>query len=520
MRIRRLAGSTALVMALAAPAMADVTPEQVWENWLALAQSNGQTVTTESVVRDGDTLVVTGLSLDFAQEGVTGEGSIGEMRFTDQGDGTVAVTMSENYPISLTFPPPPDALEDENEPTTITVDITQPGLSIIASGDSAETTYDFTAPTFTVALTSIEGVDAAAVDAKAEATLSNVTGTYLFVAGEGEAATSDLTSSFAADSMTLVVNGTDPDPSPADDGTAAGPSTVKVNVTMNDITGTTDGTLLATAAMADMASALEAGFTSEGTFNIGTTTYDMEVTDPTGVTKITGTGESSNIAFAMDATRLSYSGGAKNAVTSISAPDIPFPEVKITYGEAAFGFLMPVGVTEEPADFTFLTRLVDFSISEEIWALFDPTNQLPRDPATLIIDTKGTAKLAVNLMDPAAMEAMGDAPPGELNSLDITELRAKVAGAELTGTGALTFDNTDLVTFGGMPAPTGKIDLKLTGGNTLMDKLVQMGLLPEDQAMGFRMMLSMFANATGEDELSSVLEFKDGGFFANGQQLQ
>ena len=64
------------------------------------------------------------------------------------------------------------------------------------------------------------------------------------------------------------------------------------------------------------------------------------------------------------------------------------------------------------------------------------------------------------------------------------------------------------------------LDLKLVGGNTLMDKLVQMGLLPEDQAMGFRMMLSMFANATGEDELSSVLEFKDGGFFANGQQLQ
>ena len=90
----------------------------------------------------------------------------------------------------------------------------------------------------------------------------------------------------------------------------------------------------------------------------------------------------------------------------------------------------------------------------------------------------------------------------------------------VTGTGALTFDNTDLVTFGGMPAPTGQIDLKLVGGNTLMDKLVAMGLLPEDQAMGFRMMLSMFANATGEDELSSVLEFKDGGFFANGQRLQ
>ena len=29
-----------------------------------------------------------------------------------------------------------------------------------------------------------------------------------------------------------------------------------------------------------------------------------------------------------------------------------------------------------------------------------------------------------------------------------------------------------------------------------------------------------FANATGEDELTSTLEFKDKGFFANGQRLQ
>lgn len=515
MRIRRLAGSTALVMILAAPAMADVTPEQVWENWLALAQGNGQTVTTESVARDGDALVVTGLKLGIAQDGMTGEGSIEEMVFTDQGDGTVAVTMSENYPISLTFDAP--AEEPEAGPTTVTIDVTQPGLTILASGDTAETTYDFTAPTLTIALGSIEGVAAEAIDTKAEAVLTNVTGSYLFSAAGGE--NSDLTSSFAADAMTLTLDGSDLDPSPAE-GEVAGPSSVKLNMKVADITGTTKGTLLSAAAMADMAAALQAGFASEGTINAGATTYDMEVTDPTGVTKVNLTGESSSLAFAMDEQRLSYSAGTKAVAMTLTAPTVPFPQVKVTYGEAAFSFLMPVAPSDAPTDFSFLTRITDLAISEEIWAMFDPTQQLPRDPATLVIDTKGTAKLTTNLMDPAAMAALGDTAPGELNSLDITELRAKVAGAELTGTGALTFDNTDLVTFGGMPAPTGKIDLKLVGGNTLMDKLVAMGLLPQDQAMGFRMMLSMFANATGEDELSSVLEFKDGGFFANGQQLQ
>lgn len=514
MRIRRLAGSTALVMTLAAPAMADVTPEQVWENWLALAQGNGQTVTTESVARDGDTLVVTGLSLGIAQEGVTGEGSIEEMRFADNGDGTVTVTMSDSYPISLTFDPPED--EAEGEPTTITIDVTQPGLTILASGDTAETTYDFTAPTLTVALATIEGVAAEAIDTTAEAVLTNVTGSYLFATGEGEV--SDLTSSFAADNMTLTIAGSDLEPS--DDPAAPGPSSVSITMTVADITGTTDGTLLSAAAMADMAAALQAGFATEGTINAGATTYDMEVTDPTGLTKITGTGASSSLGFAMDASRLSYSAGTTGVAMTMVAPGIPFPQIDINYGEAAFSFLMPVSPTEEPADFGFVTRIVDLTVSDAIWAMFDPTNQLPRDPATLVIDTAGTARLTTNLMDESAMATMGDAPPGELNSLDITELRAKIAGAELTGTGALTFDNTDLVSFGGMPAPTGQIDLKLVGGNGLMDKLVAMGLLPQDQAMGFRMMLSMFANATGEDELTSVLEFRDGGFFANGQQLQ
>ena len=512
MSIRTLAGTTALALACAAPALAEVTPEQVWENWLAFSESSGQTVTTESVERDGDTLVVTGMKMAIAQEGVTGEGSIDELRFTDQGDGTVAVTMSETYPFNLTIESP----EEGEGPTSLTIEVRQPGLSIIASGDTAETAYDFSGPEITVALTSIEGVDAEAVDLTAEAKLSNVAGKYLIVPGENDSTT--LNSSFTAEMLALTLNGSDLDPSPAEG--AAGPSSVKVNVTMADMEATTNGTFLSAAAMADMAAALKAGFASDGTINTGLTTYDMEVTEAAGVTKITGKSATNSIGFAMDATKLSYSGGATGAELSMSGPEIPFPQINLAYAEAAFDFLMPVGVTEGPADFAFLTRIVDMTVSDEIWGMFDPTGQLPRDPATIVIDTKGTATLTTDLMDTAAMEALGDQAPGELNSLDINELRAKIAGAELTGNGALTFDNTDLVTYGGMPAPTGKIDLKLVGGNTLMDKLVAMGLLPEDQVMGFRMMLSMFANATGEDELSSTLEFKDGGFFANGQQLQ
>ena len=145
------------------------------------------------------------------------------------------------------------------------------------------------------------------------------------------------------------------------------------------------------------------------------------------------------------------------------------------------------------------------------------------DKTTAEMQAAGARVLAMRLDVSSAtqMAALGEAPPGEIHSLVVTELRANVAGAALTGAGSFTFDNTDLTTFEGVPAPTGKIDLKLIGGNGLMDKLVAMGLLSEEDVMGARMMLSMFANAgPGEDELNSTLEFKDKGFFANGQQLQ
>ena len=73
-----------------------------------------------------------------------------------------------------------------------------------------------------------------------------------------------------------------------------------------------------------------------------------------------------------------------------------------------------------------------------------------------------------------------------------------------------------------MPKPTGSLDLTLVGGNGLIDKLVAMGLLPEEQAMGARMMMGLFAvPGDGEDSLKSKLEInEDGHVLANGQRLK
>jgi len=55
-----------------------------------------------------------------------------------------------------------------------------------------------------------------------------------------------------------------------------------------------------------------------------------------------------------------------------------------------------------------------------------------------------------------------------------------------------------------------------------MDKLVQMGLLPQEQAMGARMMMGLFARpGEGPDSLTSTLEINaEGHILANGQRIQ
>jgi hypothetical protein len=500
-----LAGSTALTLILmTSGAQAQVTAEEVWQSWQDMSKSVGQTVTSTSEARSGDTLVVEGvkMSMDNGQ-GLLANSDIGTLKFRDTGSGTVEVTMPDAYAMSMTIPPADPSYPEG--PTSMKLTISQPGMLITAGGSATETSYDFTAPKVDIALTEV-ATATGPKDVKFDVAMTGMAGKYM-MGGDPAAKTLDSTFSAATAAINAVGN---------DAGT-----TFVASFAMADLAGTTKGNFLGAEMMANMATALNAGFASDGGISYGKTTFDMDVTESGSNTKVSGTMDGGNIDFGLDKTRLSYAIGMKAANFLVSGSDIPFPQVNVSYGEFAFNLLMPVSKSDTPQDFSYLTKIVDLKVSDEIWAMFDPTGNLPRDPATLIIDTKGTGKLAADIMDPAAAEAMENAVPGELNSLDVTEVRAKLAGAEVSGSGAFTFDNTDLVTFGGMPVPTGKLDVKMTGINALLDTLVSMGFIPEDQIMGARMMLAMFAKpGDGPDTLVSTLEFKDKGFFANGQRLQ
>jgi hypothetical protein len=221
-----------------------------------------------------------------------------------------------------------------------------------------------------------------------------------------------------------------------------------------------------------------------------------------------------------------YSTGTSNVAISMSGSEIPFPSVDISYDQLAVDMAVPLVPGDGPSDVTAVLRLLNLSVNDEVWAMADPMGAFPHDPVSAILDLEGKIDLAGAVYDDEMMMMMMMAGPlalGELSEVRLNELRIDAVGAELTGEGQVALDYTDLETFEGMPKPVGSITLGLRGGNALLDKLVSMGLVPQDEAQGMRMMLGLFTRPVegSEDSLTTTLEAReDGSIYANGQRIQ
>ena len=494
-------GSAFFLILTASPLMTAVTPEQVWQGWQDASAAMGNKVSADSATRDGDSLVVKNVKIGDA---TTGMASLGTIRLKDNGDGTVAIVLPDTYPVSLHLPPS----ANEKDATDLSFDVTMPGAKIIASGTPEAVRYATDAPTIDLKLATINNVVASAIPVSAEVHLAGLSAKY----GFGTGADQKLDEAFSIKSVNFAVKGTDPKSN----------SDYDISTSLADLAGKVALNLPAGVDTKDIEAALAKGFSLDSSISFGATTFDVNVHDAGKQTQITGTTGSASLDVAMNADKMTYGTDTKAVSLKIISPDIPLTDASLSYAAAGFSVVMPVTASDTPADFTLTMNLTDVAPSEAIWALIDPGKALKHDPATLVIDTKGKVTLTRSLLaDATSLEAGQTDQPGKLNALDLDQFQAKAAGADVTANGSFTFDNSDMTTYQGIPAPTGKIDIKAVGVNALIDTLVKMGVVPQQQAMQGRMMLAMFANtATDADEMTSSMEFKDKHFFANGQQLQ
>jgi hypothetical protein len=198
----------------------------------------------------------------------------------------------------------------------------------------------------------------------------------------------------------------------------------------------------------------------------------------------------------------------------LTSSDMPFP-VEFALDGLEMVMELPVEVLAEPTPFAGRVAVQNLTVSETLLSMFDPSQSIARDPITLIVDMSGAAQMFVNLLSIDPEKA--DEAPGELRALTINELRLSAGGAELTGTGDMTFAPEQLI-----PIPVGNIDLSMTGGNALIDSLVATGLVPAEQLMMVRAMTGMFARPgpTPDSLESSIVFGADGTITANGIPLQ
>lgn len=291
----------------------------------------------------------------------------------------------------------------------------------------------------------------------------------------------------------------------------------------------------------DLTAMLKAGMAVKGDVKIASITgnLDMVTKDEEGQMRpvaLKMDSADNALTFAMDQARINYAGASGATKGELTVPEFPVP---MGYGltDTKFNVDFPIAVSDQPQNFTVSYLLNGVTMTDSIWALFDPQATLPRDPASIDVDLAGSVKVLRDFFDPATMDAaakmedpnlsdeqraalMEDmmAPPVDLRDITINKVALNMLGAKADVTGKLAAPEQ-----GDMQAPVGTISGKFEGVPALLEKLGSIGLVPSEQMMGVQMMLQMFSkpDAQNPNVLTTELEFKEGGqVFANGQQVK
>ncbi len=524
----RLTSSALALMAFAMPALADVTPEEVWQTWLDYYKSTGYTVTEGSHDLAGETLTIKDVKFTSDMQGDKIEISVPQVTLQGTGDGKVRTVYADTMPVTFSGTNP-----ETEEAFSGKLTLSMPGNETVTSGAVGDMTHEMKAPELVVTLDEITAGDEAP-NVTVKLTATNSTGTMHTLTG----AEAKYSSAMVSEKADLVVSFSD-----------EAEGQVNLNASMANLE--MSGNVLGANAMADlqtnMAAALTAGFAVDGLMKVGKTDFSFDFAKPaseedgTPAQSAEGKGAIDGFDFAVKMSKdgLGYQVNSDKNNISLTSSDLPFP---VTYGveSSSFDLQIPVSKSDEPAPFKVAYSINGMTFGDELWDLFDAGKQLPRDPASIDIDVTGTLKVLQDLFDPAIMngasseviddEAIADGEtdemveeevvtptPMEPVEITINQIALSAVGAKISASGSLKPSEA-----GGIEEPIGTLNARYEGLNGLMDKLGSMGLVPEEQIASARMMLAMFARpGEGTDVLTTDIEFKEGGsVFANGQQVK
>ncbi len=536
---------SAVALVCASPAFADITADQLWSIWQDQATEFGYNMNATATPTDTG-LTLSNVSNTIMVEQIQITGTIDSVTMTNQADGTVAITTSDRLTYRVT------GFEGHDAPDAMNVIVGLDGLNATASGNPTSFTIASQFNQIAVQDVTFEGIDPSEVpEMTYDISLDGYSATATY--DLSDPAVTAFTSTATLDALTLALDMLEPGntggapapaptpaPMPAPEPTSPAPGkfvTPDAATPMPAPGGMTessaDGHLDASIQMAGLQATSQgvmprgvnwmaldhfpAGMSVSGDTNYTSASLDFMFHENGETTSIATRNTGGAVSFGLSQQAVNFSVSATGVGFDMAVPDMPFP-VAASAESTALSFALPLAREDQPSSFSAAIAYRGVTMDDSLWAMFDPGQAVPRTPASIVVDLSGTVQLFADIlmMSPEDLDNM-TAPPGELRSMTLNELDVSVGGAQLTGTGDVTFAPGQV-----MPMPVGTVDLSLTGANGLIQNLSDGGLLPPQQAGMARGMLGMFAIPGAEaDSFTSTIEFTpDGMVTANGVPLQ
>lgn len=539
--------SALAVLALTAPAYADVTADQVWQQFLNQAKSPNQTVIEGTKTVDGNVTTITGTEIKTEQH-------------TDKSDTKVNTTipkvvLTENGgTVEMRLPEPINMVSE----TTRTITIYDPSYTIEddehthKDGDEAHHPDDKGDHKNTKPDTAAEGETPAP---KTETTHSttrmtlDMRSTVTTISGTPEAMAYDLnaplvkingesTDGHSDEAMTFTADITDTRSASAQE-QSADLYSGKLNTTIGQVKAVISGKSPDTqdqkqAIQLDLGNLningvydkLPIGFDPQ---NLGTALHNGLNIDANGTadhfklhadlpnpdspaTSIVDS-EGNGLFFGLKLSKengISITMGDKGGKASMSGMPDDMPPMDYSNASSNLQFQMPLVKSDAAQPFALIYEVKDVVLGDNIWGLFDPKKVLPREPFNLSLDLGGNMMLNEDLTNEEV-----STPPTVLDAV-LKKFYFSGAGASIDATGAASAFDAQMT-----PAKA-ELNATMVGVNGLLDKAVTMGLVSAEDVQGYRLMMALFAKPVDgkEDTLQSHLEMKDGHAYANGVQVQ
>lgn len=503
----RLTSSTLAVMAMTAPVAFSLTADEVWQTWETYLTSHGYEVSVGARDDSGDALTLREVVLSMADPASSMVSAITIPLINMSPTG--GADIRSEFPMPITFKV--EGRDDDDEKVLIEGSLDATGAETISREDGDRQADTVTMSEGVLAISRIEVDDESLGPDPMTLVMHDLHSATIFGGDTGF----DTESSLGR--AVLVIDMKEAD----------GSATIKGEGefgAMEFASQTSFPTGHDSRSPAAMAEALRAGATAEGKGTIASMKFDLDVKDnPDGSgNREEGTAQTqfgpTSFEFGLADGRLGYQFDVTDMAMSMQGSGVPAP-VDISIDTISFDIQFPLLADEDAQPFKLTYSLGALNMNEEVWGMMDPQGVLPHDPANFDLDLNGDLILRQDLLTltDASEADLEDSPILPVN-LTLSQLALSAVGASANAQGSLRFPEP-----GNFEVMAGDLTARFQGMNALLDKLVNSGLLGEDEVGGARMMLMMFAKPVdGEvDTLETKLEVNEAGnIFANGVQIQ